>query len=170
VLLKNKEYYLQAAPDEIPPMFYSTNPFVQSVEIGDFIKQNTSSSDKIAVIGSEPEIYFYADRFSATGYLYTFGLVENHSYNKLMQQEMIAEIEKAKPKFIVYSNIQFSWLYHPGAPRHIYEWADEYTSRYYEVAGVVDEISPDQTIYKWNEEARNYTPASTDFLKVYKRK
>jgi hypothetical protein len=170
VLAKGSDYYFQSAPEEISKRYYGSNPFVESVEVADFIEQNSIPLDKVAVLGSEPQIYFYSDRLAATGYLYTYPLVENHSYNKQMQEEMIAEVEKVKPKFIVYCNVEFSWLYHAGAPRLIYEWAEQYLKQHYDVVGVADEISSEQTIYKWNEEAKTYIPAGSDFLKVYKRK
>jgi hypothetical protein len=169
-LVHQKEYYLELQPDEISKTYYGANPFVESLELADFIKENSSPSDKIAVIGSEPQIYFYADRFAATGYLYTYGLVESHAYNKQMQEEMIAQIENTKPKFIAYCNVEFSWLYHEGAPRLIYEWSDKYTNQYYELTGVIDLANPYEAIYKWNEEAKNYQPSGKEFIKVYKRK
>jgi len=46
-------------------------------------------------IGSEPEIYFYAQRHSATGYIYTYALMEEHKYAHAMPEEMEREIEQA---------------------------------------------------------------------------
>ena len=169
-LSKNKEYYFQSEPDEISKTYYGTNPFVESKEIARFLQENTNPDDKIAVVGSEPQIYVYADRQAATGYLYTYGLVENHAYNATMQNEMIAEIEKAKPRYIVFCNISFSWLYHAGAPMKIFEWTQQYTGQNYEVAGIADQASAFQTIYKWNDEAKTYQPKGQEFIMIYKRK
>jgi hypothetical protein len=169
-LSNKKEYYFQAEPEEIAKMYYGSNPFVESKEIARYIKDNSSPTDKIAVVGSEPQIYLYSDRRAATGYLYTYGLVENQAYNKKMQDEMIAEIEKAKPKFIVFVNVSFSWLYHEGAPKRIFEWTDSYTRANYELTGLVDQVSPFQSDYKWNEEAKTYQPKGKEFIMIYKRK
>ena len=46
----------------------------------------------MAVLGSEPEIYFLARRHSATGYIYTYGLMEAQPFARRMQDEMIREI------------------------------------------------------------------------------
>jgi hypothetical protein len=105
VITRDKEYYLQEEPAEISKRFYNVNPFVESIEIGQFINRNTSPTDRIAVLGSEPEVYFYSDRKSSSGFLYVYPLVENQSYNARMQQEMITEIERSEPKFIVYCNV-----------------------------------------------------------------
>jgi hypothetical protein len=55
-------------------------------------------SPSIAVLGSEPEIYFYSRRRSATGYIYMYPLMETHPYAAQMQQELINEIEAGKPQ------------------------------------------------------------------------
>jgi len=39
-------------------MIYSDNPFAESVKIADYLREHTSRDDTIAVLGSEPEIYF----------------------------------------------------------------------------------------------------------------
>jgi len=68
---------------------YYPNPFPEMICIADFVRQHTKPDDQIAVLGSEPEIYFYADRRSATGYIYTYALMEPHKYASQMQREMM---------------------------------------------------------------------------------
>lgn len=58
-------------------MTYGLNPFPESLEIGRFIRENSAENDRIAVIGSEPQIYFYSDRRAATGHIYTYALMED---------------------------------------------------------------------------------------------
>jgi hypothetical protein len=169
-LSKNEDYYFNSEPNEVSITIYGSNPFVESVEIAKYIKENSDNTDKIAVLGSEPQIFFYANRHSATGYIYTYGLMEIHAYNKKMQEEMIAEIEKNKPKFFVYCNISASWLMRPESPRLIFEWANKYLDQYYELTGIVDIAGSDLTYYKWNNEAKTYKPVSNEFVKIFKRK
>ena len=170
VISKNKDYYLNPEPNEISRIMYGSNPFVEAPEIANYIKENSAATDKIAVLGSEPEIFFYADRHSATGYIYTYGLMEIHDYNKKMQQEMIAEIEKNKPKFIVFCDIATSWLTRPNSPMLIFDWFNKYSDANYELTGVADIVSGYQTIYKWNDEAKTYQPKGKQKVLVFKRK
>ena len=72
---------------------YFPNPFPESIAIAEYIRNHSAPDSTIAVLGSEPQIYFYAHRRSATSYLYTYSLMENHKYALTMQQEMIQEIE-----------------------------------------------------------------------------
>ena len=57
-----------------------SNPFVECPVIAEYLKKNTGPDDTIAVLGSEPEIFFDARRRSATGYIYTYGLVEDAAF------------------------------------------------------------------------------------------
>ena len=82
-------------------MIYGLNPFSESLKIAQYIRDHTKKEDKVAVLGSEPQIYFYSQRKSATRHLYVYPLMEKHVYTRKMQNEMIREIESAQPKFVV---------------------------------------------------------------------
>lgn len=79
------------------------------LEVGNYLTMNSSPQDQVAVLGSEPAIYFYSHRHSATGYLYMYGLTEKQKYSEHMREEMIAEVEKAQPAFVVYVDDGYSW-------------------------------------------------------------
>ena len=92
----------------------------------------------MAVLGSEPETYFYARRHSATGYIYTYPLTEEQAYASVMQLEFIREVEAAAPEFVVYVLIDRSWLRHAHSDDGIFRWADAYTRDHYSLVGVAD--------------------------------
>ncbi len=60
--------------------------FPEALAVADFIQQHSQPSARIAVLGSEPEIYFYSHRLSATGYIYTYPLMEKQVYASHMQR------------------------------------------------------------------------------------
>jgi len=68
---------------------YGGNPFPEAIEFCRYIREHSEAGTQVAVLGSEPEIYFYAARHSATGYIYTYGLMEEQRYASRMQQEMM---------------------------------------------------------------------------------
>lgn len=166
---QKREYYFKAEPDVISRRVYGTNPFPESVEISKYIENNSQPGDKVAVLGSEPQIYFYSNRASATGYIYTYGLMEIHDYNKRMQEEMIAEIEKNKPKFLVFCNVATSWLSRPESPQLIFDWFNKYIQTGYELTGVADIVSMDQTVYKWGNDARNYQIKGKENIMIFRK-
>jgi len=167
---EHKKYFLFEKPVVLSRVIYGANPFIESIKISEFIKSRTNPQEKIAVLGSEPQIYFYSQRHSATGYIYTYGLMEAQEYQLSMQQEMIKEIERASPKYIIFVRILTSWLPKPESEKHIFKWVESYAQRYYEPVGVVDIISPQVTRYIWGEEARTYECVSPFTILIFERR
>ena len=146
---------------------YGSNPFHEAAEIGVFLKTHCSPSASIAVIGSEPEICFYSQLHSATGYIYTYPLMEEQPYPLTMQKEMISEIERAGPEFIVFVQVPVSWLRHPDSPDLVFNWAQKYAADQYELAGLVERL--DTPRYWWGEDVKTADPSSPYLLQIVKR-
>jgi len=153
----------------ITRMRYGENPFPEAIDVAAYIKEHTGPEDRVAVLGSEPEIYFYSGRKSATGYIYTYPLMEKQKFAHHMQEEMIAEIESAKPKYIVTVSVPMSWLSRPDSDRTIFEWSEKYVTANYVLDGIAD-ITPGTTQYVWGPDALRYTPKTHDVLMVFRRK
>lgn len=151
-------------------MTYSVNPFPESLRIAQYIKEHTSPDDCIGILGSEPQILFYAQRHSATGYTDTYELMKKHDYAPHMQKEMISEIESARPKYLIFVNISYSWLEKRYPESMVVRWFEQYQKKFYSIVGVIDIVSPTQTIYRWDEEAAGYSPTSSYWLAVFRRK
>lgn len=106
--------------------------FSEAPEIGRYFREHSAPAARIAVLGSEPEIYFYAKRHSATGYIYTYGLMEPQPYARRMQDEMIAEIEHAQPEYVVYVHSPTTWGREKGSDDRIFAWAERFLATEYE--------------------------------------
>jgi len=150
-------------------MIYTESPFVESIRIAEYLREHTGRSDTIAVLGSEPQIYFYSNRHSATGHIYVYGLMEAQKYASQMQQEMIREIERARPKFLIFVVMPDSWLQRPESDRSIFTWANEYTAQNYTVAGFVNMMAPDKTEYYF-EGVPQSVPQLGKYILIYERK
>ena len=151
-------------------MLYGANPFPESIEIAEYIRNHSAKDDKIAVLGSEPEIYFYANRKSATGYIYVYGLMEPQDYAYRMQTEMIREIEKARPKYAVIVEVHPSWLRRPDSNTTIFKWAETYLRVKYRLVGFVDIFPSGHSRAYWDEEARRNRETSQYNVYVLERK
>lgn len=147
---------------------YGTNPFPEAIKIADYIKSQTTDGARIAVVGSEPEIYFYSRRHSATGYIYTYPLMEPQKYASTMQREMTSEIEGTRPEFLVFVDVPFSWLVRPQSDAYIFTWAETYLHDQYERVGIAD--IGRTTEYRWGDEAKTYHPLSSWTVSVFKRR
>ncbi len=169
-IYQQRDFFLYMSPTMASRTTYLANPFPESLEIARFIKERSSKDDRIAVLGSEPQIYFYSNRRSATGYIYTYALMEPYPYALRMQQEMIQEIEAARPQFLVFVKVAASWRDRSGSERMIFEWFEQYKQKYYRQVGVVDIIAPKHTAYHWGNSAVEYSPRSENWLTVFQRK
>ena len=162
------DFFFERPLAEANRMVNGTNPFPESIKIGEYIRAQSSVSDTIAVLGSEPQIYFYSRRRSATGYIYTYGLMEPQPYAHQMQQEMMREIETAHPKFLVMVVVNKSWLAGRDSDQSILRWADAYCDANYEEVGLIN-ISDRGTDYYLSGRPPNVTPTA-DHILIYRRK
>ena len=167
VLIQGRDIYFRLAPAQVCREIYGTNPFPEAVAIGRYLAAHCPPDARIAVIGSEPEIYFYSHRRSATGYIYTYPLMEPLPYALPMQQEMIREVEKADPDYLVFVNVKFSWIQRTNSNVFIFEWFPKYCAEHFQLAGLV-EIYPDHTDYQWTIPKSGVTPRSMDRLAIFR--
>jgi Dolichyl-phosphate-mannose-protein mannosyltransferase len=165
---KERDFLFERSIAEANRMVNGTNPFPESVRIAEFIREQSTPSDTIAVLGSEPQIYFYAKRHSATGYIYTYGLMEPQPFAKHMQQEMIQEIERARPKFVVLVVMNRSWLVRPDSDLSIFKWATTFCDVNYDEVALIN-ISDNGTDYYLSGHPSNVT-RTPDHILVYQRK
>jgi hypothetical protein len=122
------------------------------------------------VLGSEPQIYFYAHRRAATRYVYTYALMEPHPYAARLQDQVIREIEAARPRFAVVVKVSTSWLARPSSDRRLQKWIESYLPAHYEIVGVV-EVPPDGPArYVWGEQASRARITEPSVVLVLERK
>jgi hypothetical protein len=169
-IVLQRDYLFRMTPYEFERSSYGLNPFPEAVTIADYIRVHTDPGARIAVIGSEAEIYFYSHRQAATGYLFTYGLMEPHQYALPSQLEMIHEIESARPDYVVFVGVGTSWMVRPDSSREVFRWAKSYTSRYYDVVGAVNLRTGEPPAYTWGPEAYVYDAASPAYMTVYRRR
>jgi hypothetical protein len=170
LVARQGDFLFQMSPQELSRARYGRNPFIESVAIANYIRERTTPEDRIAVLGSEPQIYFYSGRRSATGYIYMYPLMERQRYADRMQEELIHQIETVHPTYLVLVQIVTSWLPRITSTKRIVEWANLYTSRCYDLVGITDIVSSNETRYVWDEAVTGYHPASKNLIFVFRRK
>jgi hypothetical protein len=166
---KQNDYLFRLSPERVSRVIYGLNPFPESLKIAEYIKNHSAAGDTIAILGSEPQIFFYSDRRSATKHIVVYPLMLKHRYVTKMQQEMIGEIESARPKYLIFVSISTSWMINPDSDKTIFTWFDRYQQKYYKRMGVIDLISEENTVYRWGQEALEYSPQSKFWIEVFER-
>jgi hypothetical protein len=137
-VVQQQEFLFQMSPLEISRAMYSGNPFPEAIQISDYIRAHSANDARIAVLGSEPEIPFYAKRHSVTGHIYMYGLMEPQPYALTMQDEVIRDLETSHPDYVVFVTTPLSWLRRSDSPSRIFDWWTAYQPQHYEVVGTGD--------------------------------
>jgi hypothetical protein len=157
-------------PVQLSRDLYGTSPFPEAIRVAAYIKDHTAGGARIAVLGSEPEICFYARRRSATAYLYMYPLTESQPYAPEMQREMIREVEAQRPEYVVFAHVQGSWLADLDGPSPPLDWWTQYRDGNYDLVGIADIVSEERTEYRWDADAPGYRTQGDDYLQVYRRR
>ncbi|MGH7952974.1 MAG: ArnT family glycosyltransferase [Limisphaerales bacterium] len=169
-ILASSRIWFKLTPVQCARAIYGPNPFPEAEVVAKYIRENSRPDARVAVLGSEPEIYFLAHRHSATGYIYTYGLMEPQPFAPKMQDEMIGEIETNAPKFIIFANEGMSWMKRPDSDLKIFRWWNSYQTNY-ALIGLADIISPTQTVYALSAKSlARYGAARGSGLEIYQRK
>ncbi|MBI4025522.1 MAG: hypothetical protein HY360_11115 [Verrucomicrobia bacterium] len=171
-LFKPLIWGLTRNPEEISRMVYGMNPFPEYAAVAEYVRQHTRPEDKAAVIGSEPAIYFLADRRPATPYLCVYEMMKPHAFANRMQQEAIRCIEQSRPRCVVLVSLDIStsWGVTPRSDPTFFRWLEPWLRAHYTLNGVADLISERETVFRWDAAARSYRPKSPYILLVFLRK
>jgi len=168
-LYSQRQYLFTMSPEAIVSAVYWPNPFNESEAISSFIEKRSAPRDRIAVIGSEPQIYFYAHRHSASGYIYMYPLMELHDGALAMQKEMIREIEAARPRFLVFVRVSYSWLQKRDSHTLIYKWYQDYKKGYSRIGMVeIPRAYGASPLYSWAPQVR-WPPNSPHWIEIMER-
>ncbi|HEX8679563.1 MAG TPA: hypothetical protein VF683_06375, partial [Chthoniobacterales bacterium] len=167
-IVSDGSFFFRLDPISACRSAYPGNPFPETIAVAEFLRTRTSPDDSIAVLGSEPQIPFYAQRRSATGYVYTYALMEAQPHARAMQAEMIREIEAAQPRYLVFVGVPASWSVQARSPRLIFEWMNRYTAAGFRVSELVD-VVPGLETKSYLPAPPGIVPNSRDFIVIYER-
>ena len=169
VFFNNRGVWLVQSPVAASRAIYTAESFPEAQVIADYIRTNSPSSARIAVLGSEPEIYFLAHRHSATGYIYTYALTETQPFARQMTLEMIREVETNAPEFVVFVNNPMSWNGPPGGDSTEFKsWWVAYRTNY-DLIGLSQTLSPTEARCLWGTAAKAEANDPGTTLLLYRR-
>jgi hypothetical protein len=162
-----KSYYFHPNYNVIMRAVYGNNPFPESMEIANYIKSNSTQQDQTVLIGSEPQIYVYLNKKSPSRHAYFAALVADFPQHKQWQREFIKDVEKTKPRYLVYFNHGISLFVQPTADRYIFEWANKYITENYHLVGAADMVDGMATNYLWKEQLAGFQQKGQNCIYTY---
>jgi hypothetical protein len=176
LVVRNTAIWFELTPEQICREIYNYNAFPESAEIAHYLAENTNPDDTIAVLGSEPQIFFLARRHSASGYIYIYPLTEPQPMAATMRSEFFREIEVARPRYVVYFNQLSSWrsVNLPGQTQEtmaaINHWWRAYSAQHYQIVGVVDMVEDQPSQFFWGSQILSRTNTSPAGISIFRRR
>ena len=167
---QDRQLYFAQSPIAISRAVYGADPYPEAVEVARYLRERAGPDDRLAVIGSEPEIYFLSGLRAATSYLYVYPLMERQPFALRMQEEMIEQIERARPRFLVLVNVDNSWTRLPDSPTLLLDWSQKYVNDHYEPVGMAEIAPGRETVYHWDAAARDAAPRTRAFVATFRRR
>jgi hypothetical protein len=169
-LFRDGTLLFAASPEEFSRTVYGTNPFPEAVEIGRYLREHSAPDERIAVIGSEPQIYFYARRRAATTFICTYALMEPQPFARRMQEEMIAQLEHERVRFMVWVNVPASWTRYADSDTLLFDWVARTVNEQYIPVASADIVPGQPTVYRWSGEPNEIVPSTPPFVVVFRRR
>lgn len=123
-------------PAKLSEWVYGTvNPFGESEEVAKHLAAVTNKDDFVFVAGSEPQIYYYAERKSGTRFIITYPLNLPTPYREEYQKETVSDLEKNPPRAIIVSQRVHSGLWNEGSPQIFIRYFSDLVSKNYKIVG-----------------------------------
>jgi hypothetical protein len=168
-MIEERDYFFFDKPEVISRSIYYPNLFADAEKASEFIRSRSDDSDRVAILGSEPEILFLSQRRSATRYIFSDFINMKHELGGRMQKEMIREIDSVKPAIIVMINQPFSWGALPSGSWPLLRWMRGYLENKYEIVGTVTQHSVNSSVFRWDQESRDDPGALASSIIIFQR-
>jgi hypothetical protein len=136
-----RKYLYKMTSLQVHREMYIGDGFPEAAAAANYIRDHSSTQDRVAIIGSEPEIYFLSRRRSATGYIYMYPLMEKQKFALRMQSDMIHQIEDTQPKIVVFvDTLSSAWDigWNASEPHmNLFLWIRSYLAAHYNLMAEV---------------------------------
>jgi 4-amino-4-deoxy-L-arabinose transferase-like glycosyltransferase len=90
-------------------------PFGVAPRVARYLADRVSPDEEFLVAGSEPEIYYYANRKASTRLVFTYPLTGPYSYAPSLREEFQRDLQQRMPRYVVlalFSNSFTEWSDH----------------------------------------------------------
>jgi 4-amino-4-deoxy-L-arabinose transferase-like glycosyltransferase len=174
--LANRAVLTAPTPQAAARMLWGLNPFPEAEAIGRHIALTSAPDESVFVVGSEPEILFYAERRSATRYIFFYPLTGAYPAAAERQREAMAEVARERPRYVVWVHVPTSLLVSERSERWIFGESERLLSDGYSVELVAHPtadgedyvLARGQGALAWLGEAREAL-SKTPWVAVYRR-
>jgi hypothetical protein len=174
-ILQQRAYYGAGSPTAKARWIYGDNPFPESIAAGRLLRERSGPADKVFILGSEPQLLFYAGLQSATRYIFMFPLTVATRDAQRRQEEALAEFRRERPRFVVSIFSVTSFLPQRGLSTKLFEDIGAEVRSGYRLVGLAVRGSEtlligDHALHEWREHPTWYPPHDRFSLALWERK
>ncbi len=168
VVARNQDFFDSPQEAQINRMMYGENPFTEMRYLGEYLNKRIKSNEQFIMFGSEPQIYTYLGRPTPTPYIFFSQLTKEHERKDEMVADLQSWVQTNKPKYVGFTNSRYSWTITEDGDRKIFNWASIYVQQGHKVIAVAD-ILPSGPKFVYGDDAANYQPTSTQWVRIFER-
>jgi 4-amino-4-deoxy-L-arabinose transferase-like glycosyltransferase len=147
-LVRAPWYYLPGPAADKARELYGNNPFPESLDVGRYLAAQTAPDEPIFVFGSEPQIYFYSQRRSASRYIFAYPLMTSFADTLVRQQSVLDELRAQPPRYIVMVNLHSSFLNDNDTPTLLRDRLEDVLHQSYQLEKMPDVDTPTLTLWR----------------------
>jgi hypothetical protein len=103
VLLKPQYYLTWGGEAKCRGIYGGHNLFGQAPAVARFLASQSGPGETVFILGSEPQIYYYAERKCASRYIFVYPLMSSTNYEDTLrrQQEVMRELRENDPEWVL---------------------------------------------------------------------
>jgi len=168
-IFNKRPLFAVRSEDQAIREIYGQDFFNATKKVGEFIAANSSEDASVAIFGSEPEIWFYSKRKSASGYLYVYPLLERQRFALTMRQQFYDEIRKSEPGILVYTSNAGTWYAGEEVHSEMYDWYQQYRDSAFNRIGLINIPYDAPTTYDWSGDT-TVALVNENYIEICKRR
>ncbi len=168
-MLMNFSYFFKPNYLEILERHYHWNGFGEAKAVSAELKKRLKPGERVAVLGSEPEINFYTNTDHCSPHLYLYPVLREHQLTKQYQQQYLRDILSCNAEYVVLTASEASWA--PGfgeLPFFKRDIFPKITERYTLIGRA--NIGQIPLNMAWDEALKTHNPPKCPPMFVFKRK
>lgn len=104
---------LRCTPRQVAEGLYNGSPFAEAEEAGKIVAGLCGEEETVHIVGSEPEILWYARRKGTTRFDIAYPMTLPTRFAADYQKEALASLERTPPKVVVVASTRFGFGFGP---------------------------------------------------------
>jgi hypothetical protein len=137
-LSENSKIFFSGNPDkEISNIHYGQYHDIIK-DIGIYLNKTLKPNDDLMVLGAIPQIYIYTDKIACTRHVWQPMLNYSNAKTIAMRQEMMSDLEKSKPKYVLFSFNPYHWGLKESSNDNLYTKSYRFVENNYERVAIFE--------------------------------